>query len=453
VKPPRRPGLRHDRRVLLLALLTGLPGVATGLILLWAGDFAPRSQWTLTLLIVGFWIGFAFAVRERVICPLQTLSNLLSALREGDFSIRARGARSDDPLGLALLEVNALSTTLRLQRLGALEATALLRAVIEEIDVAVFAFDEDGRLRLVNRAGARLLGQPPPRLLDRSADELGLAMCLTGEAPRTLDTTFPGGGGRWEMRRSDFRQGGLPHQLLVLSDVSRALREEERQAWQRLIRVLSHEINNSLAPIQSIAGSLQDLLRRDPPPPDRDEDLRQGLSVVHGRSAALARFMASYARLARLPRPQLEELEVASWIRRNAGLETRLPVRVLPGPDLTIHADGDQLDQLLINLVRNGVDAALETGGSVEVWWAKKNGHLEVCIDDEGPGVSNMANLFVPFFTTKASGSGIGLALSRQIAEAHGGTLMLENRSDTHGCRARLRLPIRSPEFPSNDEE
>src|SRR5438477_772413 len=286
------------------------------LLLLWRGDFASRTQWTLTILLLAGWLGFAFAARERVAHPLQTVSNLLSALREEDFSVRARGARRDDPLGDVMYEVNALSETLREQRLGALEATALLRTVMEEINLAVFAFDDAHRLRLVNRAGERLLAQPVERLLGRTALELGLADCLQGEPARTLQMTFPGGIGRWGMRRSSFRQGGRPHQLLVLADLSQALREEERQAWQRLLRVLGHELNNSLAPIKSIAGSLGSLLGKEPPPADWKEDMQGGLGVIAARADALSRFMQAYARLARLPSPQFKLLDVGAWVRR-----------------------------------------------------------------------------------------------------------------------------------------
>ncbi len=431
----------HERLVLLQSLLAGLPALLLAGILLWTGDYSAKVQWTFALLIVLSWLGFAFAVRERVVRPLQTLSNMLAALREGDYSIRARGAGLDDALGMALLEVNALGETLREQRLGALEAAALLGRVIAEIDVAVLAFDSTGRVRLANRGAERLLGQPSERLLGRHASELQLAPLLSGETPRTIEASFPGGNGRWELRRSSFRQGGLPHELLVLSDLSRALREEERQAWQRLVRVLSHEINNSLAPIKSIAGSLQTLLARGPRSTDCDEDLRQGLGVIAGRSEALGRFMAAYARLARLPKPKLEPLDVGLWVRRVAELETRLPVTVLSGPDTTIQADGDQLDQMLINLVGNAVDAASETLGGVRVGWRCQNGQLEVWVEDDGPGLADTANLFVPFFTTKPGGSGIGLALSRLIAEAHGGALSLENRPDRRGCLARVHLP------------
>jgi two-component system, NtrC family, nitrogen regulation sensor histidine kinase NtrY len=437
----RESGLAFETRVLILALLTGAPGGIVALVLLFSLDFTPKVVWTLTLVVVGGWLGFAFALRDRVVRPLQTLSNLLGALLEGDYSIRSRGAGRTDALGLAMLEINALGRTLREQRLGALEATALLRTVIDEIDVAIFAFDEERKLRLVNRAGARLLGQPVERLRGRTAEALGLAHCMEGSAPRTFDATFPGGRGRWEIRRSDFRQGGLPHQLVVLSDLSRTLREEELLAWQRLIRVLSHEINNSLAPIKSIAGSLQLLVARKPLAEDAEADLERGLSVIAGRSEALSRFMASYARLARLPPPRLAPLDVAEWVRRVVMLETRMPVEIVPGEPIVIRADGDQLDQLLINLVRNAVDAALETGGGARVGWRERNGEVEVWVRDEGPGLAETANLFVPFFTTKPHGTGIGLALSRQIAEAHDGTLQLENAREGPGCVARLVLP------------
>ena len=440
----RKKRLGHDKHVLLLALLAGLPGVTLGLVLLALGDYSPRAIWTFGGAAVALWLGFAFAVRGSVVHPLQTLSNLLAALREEDFSFRARAPRPDDALGEAMTEVNALAATLREQRLGALEATALLRKVMEEIDVAVFALDGADRLRLSNRAGERLLGQPPERLLGKTAAELGLGELLSGDAPRVTDASFPGGAGRWELRRGTLREAGLPLQLLVLSNVSRALRDEERQAWQRLIRVLGHELNNSLAPIKSIAGSLESLLDRQPRPPDTDVDMKRGLAVIVSRAESLSRFMEAYARLARLPPPDPKPLSVSGLLARVARLETRVPVEIVPGPELTLHADGDQLEQLLINVLRNAADASLETGKGVRLGWARagRPPQLEVWVEDEGPGLSDTANLFVPFFTTKPQGTGVGLVLGRQIAEAHAGTLTLANRRDARGCRALLRLPL-----------
>src|SRR6266849_6652501 len=337
--------LNHERRVFLYAMLAGLPGSAVALSMLWTGNYSSKTQWTLTVLIAAFWWGFAAAVRERVVFPLRTFSNLLAALQEGDFSVRARGANVDDALGEVMRQMNSMGETLREQRLGALEATTLLRKVMEEIDIGIFAFDPHQKLRLVNRTGERLLALPAERLVGSSAEELGLAECLEGEPARTLQTTFPGGPGRWGMRRSMVREHGLPLQLVVIADLTRPLREEELQAWQRLVRVLGHELNNSLTPIKSIAGSLENLVASDTPPPDWQEDMRRGLAVISARSESLSRFIGAYARLAKLPRPTLAPLDVGRWVRRVVGLETRLPVSVQPGPDLMIHADADQLEQ------------------------------------------------------------------------------------------------------------
>jgi signal transduction histidine kinase len=270
-----------------------------------------------------------------------------------------------------------------------------------------------------------------------------MADFLTGDPARIVQLNLPGGAGRWEIRRTAFREGGLPHQLLVLSDLSRALREEERAVWQRLVRVLGHEVNNSLTPIKSIAESLASLLSREPLPADWQEDMQRGLGVVGSRAEALARFLEGYTRLAKLPPPRKEAVSIVDCIRRVAGLETRLAVQLCPGPAITLSADRDQLEQLIINLVRNAADAVLETQGGVAVRWATNGAYLEVRVEDDGPGISNPSNLFVPFFTTKPGGSGIGLVLSRQIAEAHGGTLTLDNRTDGRGCVAQLRLPLR----------
>jgi PAS domain S-box-containing protein len=440
--------LSHDARVLLLALVAGLPGAAAALWLVWTGSFAPKVEWTVTAAVLASWLGLSLAVRAQVVRALHTLSNLLSALREGDFSIRGRHAGGGDALGAALSEINALGETLRAQRLGAVEATALLRKVMDEIDVSVLAFDGNRRLQLVNRAGERLLGRPVDSLLGRSAEQLALGELLEGETPRTVEALFPGAAGQWELRRRAFRQDGHPHELVVLTDLRRALREEERLAWRRLIRVLGHEINNSLAPIRSIAANLRDLAARDPAPDDWREDLSSGLRVIERRSEALGRFMESYARLAKLPPPEPGPVDVGAWVRRVVELEKRKPVSIDPGPELEIRADGDQLDQLLINLVRNAVDAAAETDGGVRVTWLANSGFLELRVLDEGPGIADTANLFVPFFTTKPGGSGVGLALCRQIAEAHHGHVTLHNRDDGRGCVARLRLPLTDARGP-----
>lgn len=425
-----------------MALAGGVPALIVAMVLLLTGSHSGREQWTLALLMFGCWFGFCFAARDRVVSPLRTLANLLEAMREGDYSIRARVDDPDEAMGDVMQQVNTMAATLRAQRLGALEATALLRKVMEEIEVAVFAFDPQQSLRLVNRAGERLLAQPMERLLGRDATSLGLAEYLVGDAEQTISRSFPGGAGRWGMRRSGFREGGVPHQLLVVTDLTRPLREEELQAWQRLVRVLGHELNNSLTPIRSIARSLEMLVKAEPRPDDWQEDMSKGLNVIATRSEALSRFMSSYARLAKLPPPKFAPIEVNALLYRVVQLEQRMHLFFEEGPPLTIQGDTDQLEQALINLVRNGVDAAADTGGRVFVRYERTPSTVTIIVRDEGPGVSNTANLFVPFFTTKRGGSGIGLVLCRQIAEAHSGSVSLMNATDGPGCEARFTLPI-----------
>jgi PAS domain S-box-containing protein len=392
--------------------------------------------------VTGVWILGGLALQERVVRPLQTLSNLLAALGEADYSTRARGARPDDALGLAYWEVNRLTETLRGRRLDSVEAEALLRRVIAEIHAAIFAFDATGTLRIVNRAGESLLGRSAQSLIGCAATDLDLDRYLVGPGERIEEVVFPGQGGRWEIRRRQFRQGGRPHDLLVINDLSAVLREEERQAWRRLVRVLSHEINNSLAPIKSIAESLRGVLDRGTSRDDEsDVDFARGLAIIAARSESLRRFMASYAQLARLPPPTLAPVRLADLVSRVAGLERRHGITITPGPDVVVQADPDQVEQLLINVVTNAVDAVVDDGGDVTITWGLERSAVEIRVDDTGPGLPDPSNLFVPFFTTKPGGSGIGLVLSRQIAEAHGGTLSVENRADA-GCTARFRLPI-----------
>jgi nitrogen fixation/metabolism regulation signal transduction histidine kinase len=439
-KDPHR--FSYEGRLTWLILAAVVPAIVVALALLWFGDYSAKVQWTLTILIVGCFLVFVSSAREQTIRPLQTMSNLLAALREGDYSIRARGARGGNALGEVLLEINSLGETLRLQRLGAFEATALLRTIMSEIDVAVFTFDPKRRLRLVNRAGETLLGRPMDKLLGKTADELGLNRCLEANEDEPLTLNFAGASGRWGVRRSTFREEGLPHELLVLTDLSRTLREEERRAWQRIVRVLGHEMNNSLAPIKSLAASLESLMRRDPLPPDWKDDASAGLHSIASRADSLSRFLQAYTRLTKLPPPQKQHVDLGELVQRVVDLEPRLNVKVMPGPKTVIRADAAQIEQALINLVHNAVDAALETHGEVSIGWREKEDAVEIFVQDEGPGIMNPANLFVPFFTTKPEGSGIGLPLSRQIAEAHGGSLALTNRKGGKGAEALLQLPL-----------
>jgi PAS domain S-box-containing protein len=419
----------------------GFPGVAIAVYYLSSQQLSEEVRWTLLVIVLLVWLGAASAARQLAVRSLNLVANLLGALREGDYSIRGLSARSGSSMAMVMREVNDLGSTLQRQRTEAVESAALLTHVMEEIGVAVFAFDPTNQLLVVNRAGEGLMGKSSEELIGCPASTLGFDEYLTGEPRRLIDRPLGGKRGRYEVRRTVFYRDGRPHHLVVLADLSQALREQEQAAWQRIVRVLSHEINNSLTPIKSIAHSLRRIVDR-ANGFQRSDEVQQGLSLIEERSGALGRFLRSYAQLARLPKPNPKNVRVPELIARIADLEKRLPVAVHPSPDVRLVADSDQIEQLLINVVRNAVDASLETGGKVSIGWKRLGDWFELNVEDEGKGLPDTSNLFVPFFTTKPSGSGIGLALSRQIAEAHGGTISLENRSPAPGCRATLRLPI-----------
>ena len=456
--PPKRRRLLYERRVSLNSFLVALPGIIVSGVLIWLQSWSTESKVALSFLELFIWWVLALVFHEQAIRPLQTLANVVASLREEDYSFRARGAVTDDALGELSLEVNALADLLADQRVRAIEATALLRRVVEEIDAPLFAFDPDQVLKLVNPAGERLLQQAAVRLMGHTADELGLAECLNAgnESLVALPTNSPSA--RWLVRRSKFREKGVPHTLVVLSDVSRALRGEERKAWQRLIRVLGHELNNSLAPIKSIAGSLGARLATTALNPEERHDFGRGLEIIEARSASLNRFLQAYRQLAQMPPPVVKSVALLPIVERVAFLETRLPVTIAPGPNVTLMVDPDQIEQMLINLVRNAVEAVLEGPPAddpplssqscakvptpqVTISWVAEHHSVLLTIDDNGPGLLNPSNAFVPFYTTKPEGSGIGLALSRQIAEAHEGSIELSNREGERGCQVLVKLP------------
>jgi two-component system, NtrC family, nitrogen regulation sensor histidine kinase NtrY len=455
-RQPHRPRgfhLLYEKRIALFAILAALPGVAFATVLIWTHDWSRDTKISLTILVFFLWLVLTLALLDQIVRPLQTLTNVVGALREEDYSFRARGAAPNDAMGELALEINALADILTEQRVQTIEATALLRRVVEEIDTPLFTFDPDHVLRLMNAAGERLLQQPAARLLGKTASELELNACFEADNETLVALPYSAPNARWMVRKRSFRQNGVPHTLIVLSDVSRALREEERSAWQRLIRVLGHELNNSLAPIISIAGSLSSRLPLAELPDAQNADFQRGLNIIESRTASLHRFLQSYRRLAQMPSPKLQAVELRPLIERIATLETRLKVDISPGPDLTLMIDPDLIEQMLINLVRNAVDAALEQAQSpqtsepvpaqVRLRWEQTNHHVALMVEDNGIGLLNPSNVFVPFYTTKPGGSGIGLVLSQQIAEAHGGSIELANRGDAHGCRVKVTLPYR----------
>lgn len=433
--------LSYERRIRIWLIALASPSVLAIAAVAYVythSIFSSAAALAVTAIVLAIAAAYFF---EQLIRPLQTLANVVAALREDDFSFRARGARRGDSLGDLALEINALAGTLQTQRAAARDALTLVERVIDSMQSPVVAFDAGGALRLFNPAAAESFGLMRRLALGRPAEELRLRGVFDA-LDQDLYTTSAG---RYSVRRTTFRLHGVPHTLFVLSDVAAALREEERLAWQRLIRVLSHEINNSLTPIKSLAGSLRTRIAT---PAHTPEDLHRGLTVIEERAASLNRFLQAYQQLTHLPAPVLRPISLGVIVAALVPLESRLAVDIEPGPETLLLADPDQLQQLLINLIRNAVEAALsnpQTSPKVSATWSKTSTQAILHIVDSGPGLLNPANLFVPFYTTKPEGSGIGLVLAQQIASAHKGTVTLTNNPSAPGCTAELRLPLTRP--------
>lgn len=453
--PRLSPG-RFEGRLLFSVLLTGAPGVILSFVLLWRSSYALDHKLEGSGLVLLLWLGLSFSTRESVVNSLRVLSNVVSAIKEEDFSFRATKAISGDAFGDLAVEINNLSRALAEERLGTLEASSLLRTVMAEAGTIIFAFSPDNRLRIINGTGLLFLRKREEEVIHRTAHELGIEDLVEGPSWDVISRVDSGTEKRWIVRRASFRQSGEPHRLIVLAEASEALRAEERLAWQRLIRVLSHEINNSLAPIGTIARTLERMASNTELPMPISEHLSHGLEVIHDRADSLGRFLQSYARLAKLPMPARKAVPVDVLVSRVISLEARLTVNLVAGPKAHVHVDPDQLEQALINLIKNAADAVLLASPdnigpeAVTVSWTVHSKDLRIVIQDEGLGLTGTENLFVPFYTTKESGSGIGLLLCRQIIEAHQGALVLRNRAERAGCEVEVKLPgciVETPEF------
>ncbi len=431
--------MRARGNITLWTLLAGLPPAALAAWVVSGSALSQPARWTLIAAVLTWWLVAALTLGAALGRPLRTLASVVRALREGDYVTRAR-VRAGYPAALedALVATNELAQMLDQHRLEVVDATALLERVMDEVDVALLGFDEDDRVRLCNRVAADLFA---PQLVEgKSAATLGIENWLEGppgrivSPPRML-------GRRWQLGHAALRQGGRPFRLVVLTDLGKVLHEEARKSAYDVVRVLSHEVRNALTPIGSVAEALATRI------PDGDDPeharLRRNLSMIADRTDGLGRFLSRFAELAKLPPPSLEPVELGAWIERVTALEAATDVVVEPGPVVEVRVDATQLDRALINLVTNAREASGE-GGRIVASWALSDDRsaVMVSVTDEGPGLLDTANLFVPFYTTKPNGGGIGLALSREILRAHGGDLRLANREDRDGVCAMMVLPV-----------
>lgn len=432
--------LASDVRLFLQVLLVAAPALLLLVYFLLVSGESNLSKLIISILVLLWIVVLANLVRQKFLYQMRTLSTLVEGIRVEDYSFRSSRGREPGDLGDLYRQVNALADQLQSSHQKEQELRNLLEKIICHINVAIVACDSQQRIRLVNPLAAQLLACPADTLVGQEFSATVLGQLPFSDEPSLIDFKFPGAEGRWQLIEQQYRDQGRPGKLLFITDLKQVLREEETKAWQRLIRVIAHEVNNSLTPISSISQTLQAEFASNPA--IQQPQMLQGMELIGERAEHLKQFIAEYARIARLPEPQKMNVSLAPLLTKAVQFFAEKPVNVNgPLPDITLFADALLIEQLLINLIKNAVEACNATGGLVELSCNDYEAHCEIIIRDEGVGISNSANLFVPFYTTKQKGSGIGLALCRQIAESHRGSVSLENREDGCGAIAKLILP------------
>ncbi|MCG8506979.1 MAG: ATP-binding protein, partial [Sphingomonadales bacterium] len=325
------------------------------------------------------------------------------------------------------------------------ESQLLVQKVVDQIDVAIIAWDQNGNIRLINPAASRLLSEKPVANTGAEAslklpEELAFANDMQVGETLVADLTFRSEPARYRLHLERFISEGDTHNLLFLTNVSSILRLEERRAWRNLVRVLSHEINNSLAPLKSFSDSLKTQIEKRESDESLKQELLDGMSVIGNRADSLASFVQSYHKIAKLPEPEKREQDFRQLMEGLVKFFPENPI-VLQGEPVKLRLDAGQMEQALINLIKNAVEASSQ-GESIEVSWRQEGRRLVVVVRDHGEGIQNPENLFTPYYTTKPSGSGIGLVFCQQVIEAHDGYLTIANRDDGPGCEASITLPL-----------
>lgn len=428
-----------SQKIFTLTLAASIPSYFCCLIFLWLIDYSVYAKVLLTTLLSLSVFGFAWLIKKQLQFQFQTLSNLVEAIRGGDFTLRGKKRADNDPLAELTGQINLLSASLNEQRVASEEAYRLLDKTIAHINVAIFAFDANNQIKLANPAAGRLFSCDFLQLLGQSADELALTQFFTNEQTQLLEHTFPAGSGRWQIRLDSYRDKGIQGKLLFINDLKTVLREEELKAWKNLIKVISHEVNNSLYPISSMSQTLSKLVNREPLADDWKEDVSEGLSVIGERANNLTDFIKRYAKVAKLPEPHKQIFSMSQLIAHTAIIKSNPQDIIIDensNQDMELFADQSMIEQVMINLLKN----ALEAGAPIELSWGENKQSQWLVILDHGAGIKNSANLFVPFYSTKPTGSGIGLVLCQQILDKHQGTLTLEN-SERAGCSVKVTLP------------
>jgi nitrogen fixation/metabolism regulation signal transduction histidine kinase len=430
-----------NRLVVLVAFVTVSAALAIVGLMIYAG--ISRYLTALAALLLALLVSYCLAtIRARVSFQFMTISVLLDGLEIGDYSLRGRRHRGDDSIDGVVVQINRLADELTRQRASAKESRLLLEKVIRQIGVAILAFDDRDEVVLANPAAVALYDFSSEEILKSNVAALGAEAMLAADNESVVELEFPNRSGRFHIRLDEFREQARVHRLVFLTDVRVLLRSEERRAWQDLIRVISHEINNSLAPISSISKTLQESAIDAEVAASGRSGLANGLKLIEERSAALKSFIQRFGQLSKLPEPEKEPVSIRQLVESVTPLFNEREILRQSDAEIILQADPVQMKQVLINIFKNADEAMPDSAGVITIEWSMRNQRLLIKITDEGSGIGNPDNLFVPLYTTKEHGSGLGLVLCRQVVEAHDGNLTISNRADARGCEVMIELPV-----------
>jgi len=428
-----------ERRFCWLIIVTLLPTLVLFIAMGIAFDFKLLGWSTVGLGLVISYGCLVIALYRLVITPYYSLTSLTEALKMEDYSLRAKSPFSQGIVAKLFNELSSLSQSLQVSKSRYDQQMFLLYGLIEQLESPVLILDQDDQLQHANPAVSQLFSVPWQTLKQSPAQKLGLKKlndfwCFDDSKPLNMAN-------KWQIRQSEFKENNNNYQLLMLNNISQELQKNEQQAWQNIIRILNHEVRNSLTPISALSQNLLEMPNLTP------EQCQQAIKIIDSRSNNLLQFIDSYSDLAKLPLPNIQQFDLTELLQGIASLVKQVTIN-LSNP-LIIKADKGQLEQVLLNLIKNAKEAQLSKGKpnknlseDIEVQVFKTDQQVIIKVLDQGCGIANTDNLFVPFYTTKAEGTGIGLALSRQIISNHQGELTLTNRPDQTGAVASITLSL-----------
>lgn len=415
-------------------------GLLVALLMSWVLYLLDSSALTAVTLfgVIGIPLAIvSFLIYQRTIQPFYRLTSMVEAVRLEDYSSRAKPIYKQGIIKELFVEVNNLAELLQQRKQRYDQHAFLIYQLMAQLDTPIVVFNDSLQLSHANDAFSAWCQQPWQSLRHYSSQRLGLGLNEQQQWQILSKNNHQQGEGNWQLRQSHFIKDNHKYHLLVLTDIGQEIRKTQQESWLQIIRVLSHEIHNSLTPIKSLAQSMAEM-------PSTEPRSKEALAVIVRRSISLDEFVSRYATLYRNFNVKPCWINSSDFARHLSTLFDQQAI-VIENNISAIPADQALLEQVMINLVKNAIEAhnmgSAPKNTEITVSFNLQQDKTHIEIIDQGHGISNLENLFVPFYTTKENGNGIGLALCRNIIEQHGGSLTLVNNANGIGAKAEIILP------------